>query len=192
MTYRLICTRHFLKVQIDPIDSDTVRVTCEVNRRIKNIGSSPEEVRTYLHIDDWGFKEPSKILDCRVELENGKKIMGAPQTRTDSTVLFEGKPVLVKPGKHVTAVSKWSEVRRVNDYVYFHFRYPTLNPEIEVPPVQGLKITHSFGTASSETEEVSTGREVVRGTYMPLHHMVVRWWPESNFAQQKVRAYPGA
>jgi hypothetical protein len=48
MRYSLICEKHFLRVRIEKIDSDTVRVTCEVSRRIKNIGSSAERMSPHL------------------------------------------------------------------------------------------------------------------------------------------------
>src|SRR5215831_11558121 len=52
------------------------------------------------------------------------------RSRSDSTILFRGKEVTVKPNSHVTVVSKWSEVRRSNDPVYVHFNYPTIRASL--------------------------------------------------------------
>ena len=41
-----------------------------------------------------------------------------------------------------------------------------------------FRITRSFGSASNQIEEISTGRQVLSGTYLPHHYMVIRWWPE--------------
>jgi hypothetical protein len=176
MRYRLICEKHFLLVRLEEIDKDTVRVTCEVNRRIKNVGSSPEKIRPRLHIDEWGFAEKSKILECRMEMSDGTKVVGNLKRTTDPTILFEGKEMSIEPNEHVTLISKWTEVRRANDLVYFQFSHPTVDPEIEIPPLSGFTITRSFGSASTKIEEVFSGRQVLSGTYLPYHYMVVRWW----------------
>jgi hypothetical protein len=179
MRYRLICIKHFLLVRLEEIDKDTVRVTCEVNRRIKNVGSSPEKIRPRLHIDEWGFAEKSKILDCRMEMPDGTKVVGTAKRTTDPTILFEGKEMSIEPEEHVTLISKWTQVRRANDLVYVHFSHPTVDPEIEIPPVSGFTIVRSFGSASTKIEEIFSGRQVLSGTYLPYHHMVVRWWRSS-------------
>ena len=177
MRYRLICQKHFLLVRLEEIDKDTVRITCEVNRRIKNVSSSPEKIRPRLHIDEWGFPEKSKILECWMEMSDGTKVIGTQKRPNDPipTILFEGKEVSIEPDKDVILFSKWTEVRRANDLVYFHFSHPTVNPEIEIPPVIGFTIIRSFGSASTKIEKVFSGREALSGTYLPYHHMVVRW-----------------
>jgi hypothetical protein len=81
----------------------------------------------------------------------------------------------IEPEEHVTLFSKWTEVRRANDLLCFQFSHPTVDPEIEIPPVSGFKITRSFGSASTKIEEVFSGREVLSVTYLPYHYMVVRW-----------------
>ena len=176
MRYRLICEKHFLLVRLEEIDEDTVRVTCEVNRRIKNVSSSPEKIRPRLHIDEWGFAEKSKILECRMEMPDGTKVVGTPKKTTDPSILWEGREMSIESEEHVTLISKWSEVRRANDSVYFHFSHPTVDPELEIPPVSGFTITRSFGSASTKVDEVFSGRQVLSGTYLPYHYMVVRWW----------------
>ena len=140
MRYRLICDRHFLVVRIEKIDDDTVRVTCETNRKVRNMAPSSEKLRPYLHIDEWGFKqEPSKIMECRVDLEDGKSVVGRQQKTSGSTVLFEGPQVDLKPDKCATLRTKWCELRRSNDSIYITFDHPTIDPEIEVPPLDGFQ-----------------------------------------------------
>jgi hypothetical protein len=181
MRYKLVCEEHFLRVSIEKVDNEAVRVTSEVKRKIRNIGSSSDKLRPYLHIDEWGFKqEESKILVCKIEPEKGKPSVAVQQTTDWPTILFSGKEVNVQPNKYVTLTYKWSELRRHNDSIYVNFSYPTVNPEIDVPPVPGFKTSRSFGSASDEIDETISGRERVAGTYLPLHYMVVRWWPETE------------
>jgi hypothetical protein len=178
MRYRLICETHYLRVTIDEIDQEAVRVTFEVTRKIKNIGSSQEKMRPRLHIDEWGFgQERSKIIECKLVPEQGNPIIAGHKPTSDPTILFEGREAVLRPQKTVNLISRWSEVRRHNDSVYVHFSYPTIDPEIEVR-AEGFRTSRSFGSASDEITEVFGGREQVQGTYLPHHYMVVRWWPE--------------
>jgi hypothetical protein len=180
-TYRLICEDHRLRVKIEKIDSEAVRVTCEARRKIKNIGSSAENIGPSLHIDDWGFvQEHSKILECFAIWEKGKRVEAVEQVSSGHTIHFKGKELKLKPGKSVTMVTKWSEIRRHNDSIYVQFSCPTKNPEIDVPPVSGFAFGRSFGSASEEIEEVLSGSEVVTGTYLPHHYMIVRWRPSRS------------
>ena len=183
MRYQLICEKHFLRVGIEKIDSDVVRLTCEVRRTIRNIGSSATKIRPYLHIDDWGFQqERAKIYYCKAEFE-GKIVEATQQKTTGSTINFQGKEISLEPRKSVTIISKWSEIHRHNDSIYVQFTHPTIDPEIEVPPVPGFIVSRSFGSASSEIEEGLPGQQIVRGTYLPFHYMIIRWWPETTKEQ---------
>jgi len=180
MRYRLICDRHLLLVRIEFIDADTVRVTCETNRRITNVSSYAEKLKPYLHIDEWGFEQgKSTIVECRLEAPGGKPTINAvlKNTAPDPTILVEGREITLKPRQSAVIFAKWTEIRRSNDSVYIQFSHPTTDPEIEIPAVAGLKVVRSFGSASEEIEEVYTGRQVLSGTYLPHHYMVIRWWP---------------
>ena len=177
-TYRLICERHHWLVKIEKIGEDSVRVTSETRRRIRNIGSTAAKIGPRLHIDEWGFAEGrSEILECRMEVAGRPTIYAVRKDTTDLTILFEGKEVPIKPGDYFTLISKWQEFKRHNDMVFVNFTIPTINPEIEVQKPDGFTVSKSFGSASEAIEELSTGREVVYGTYLPYHIMLVRWWP---------------
>lgn len=177
--YRLVCDSHRWLVKIEIIDDDAVRVTCETHRKIKNVGASAEPVRAYIHIDDWGFKcEKSKIHRCEIVIEGKGVIYGEEKLQTDGTLMYSTDHFPLNPKKYCTMISKWTEVRRHNDLVYVNFQCPTIDPEIEVQLPKGFKATRSFGAASTEIESTISDRETARGTYLPFHVMVVRWWPE--------------
>jgi hypothetical protein len=73
--YRLICEKHIWGVKIEEIDAGTVRVTSEVRRRIKNIGSFSIKIGPDLHIDDWGFpQERAQIMECAAAFEDGQTV----------------------------------------------------------------------------------------------------------------------
>jgi hypothetical protein len=177
--YRLICEKHVWGVKIETIDAETVRVTSDVRRRIKNIGSFSIKIGPDVHIDDWGFpQEKAKIMECVAAFEDGQTITATRRDSSPSTIHFRGRKISLEPGKYVMMTSRWSEIRRHNDSVYVSFSCPTLDPEIEVNPPAGYSVARTFGSASERSEEIFTGRVVVSGTYLPFHFMIVRWWPD--------------
>jgi hypothetical protein len=99
-TYRLICERHHWLVRIEKIDDECVGVSCETNRKVRNIGSSAVKLGPRIHIDEWGFvQEASKILECKMEVERGPTILATAKATKDDqpTILFEGREVSIKP-----------------------------------------------------------------------------------------------
>jgi hypothetical protein len=182
--YRMICERHYWRVNVEKIDHECVRVTCELRRKIRNIGSSAEKVRPRIHIDDWGFaKERSEIFECKLEVPGRPTITATAKEADYPTILVEGREAPIKPDDPFTITSKWKEIKRHSDLVYITFSAPTVDPEIDVQLPEGFKAQRSFGSASEAIEELSTGREVVRGTYLPHHYMIVRWWPAPKESQ---------
>jgi hypothetical protein len=181
ITYRLICERHHWLVQIEKLDDNFVRVTSTLTRRIRNVGASPEKMKPYIHIDDWGFKgEPSKVIECKIALDGGPIVFGKQKPTKSSSILFEGEDEqLIKPDHYVTVISKWSEVRQSNDSVYLSLETPTVNPEIEVRAPHDLEIARTFGSTSDKVEHIGD-RGILTGTYLPKQYMVVRWWPKPN------------
>jgi hypothetical protein len=184
MRYQQICERHLFQVSLEVIDGEAVRVNCYVERVIKNIGSSDQQVRPWLHIYEWGFPQGgSQVTECSIEI--GNQIVEARETQVSpDTVLFQGEERSLKPKRTCTTRYRWSEVRRHNDTVDMQFATPTINPVIEISPAQGFKFTANFGSASRDIEELVPGRHALTGTYMPYHHMVVRWYPVGDAAMQ--------
>jgi hypothetical protein len=179
--YRFMCERCYWSVKIEEIDNECVRVICETRRKIRNISSFVEKAKPRMHIDEWGFaKEHSEIFECKMEVAGRPTITAVLKDTDYPTKLVEGRELPIKPEGTLTITSKWKEIKRHNDSVYITFSTPTIDPEIEVQLPDGFKASRSFGSASEDVEELSSGREVVRGTYLPHHYMIVRWWPVSK------------
>ena len=179
INYRFICDRHLWHLEIEKLDdANFVRVTSTLTRRLKNITAHAEKLRLYIHIDDWGYKnESSKVLECKVTLEDGTVVLAKEQKEINSTIRAEGAEQTIKPGERATFVSKWSEIRQTNDAVYLNIGAPTINPEIEVRVPHGFQFSRAFGS-SSEKLEMLGDREILSGTFLPQQLSVVRWWPK--------------
>jgi hypothetical protein len=189
--YKTICTKHTLLVHIEKVSSDVVRVTCSVERMVINRSSYDEDVKQFVHADEWGFKNhQSEILECGYELGNEREIAHS-RARDDFTVRADVEKVAkLKPGKSVRLFSKWIEYRRNNDVLYLHFNVPTTNPEITVRPSQELDVQIGFGNPDPTVEPHQYEiRKQLQGTYFPHQLMSVRWWPKptpSSNGRQRV------
>ena len=176
--YKFVCTRHLWLVQIEKISDRSVRCTSTLQRTIKNVGHGREKFHLLLHIDDWGYpNEASRILECTAKLEDGTVINAVNRETSDSTIRFEADEIVVRAGVSVTIRSKWTEIRHENDVLYLNSNCPTINPEIEIRASDEFAVTRFFGSASEKIEQVGE-RTILTGTYLPMHYMVVRWWPK--------------
>jgi hypothetical protein len=176
--YKFICNRHHWLVEIEKSGNGLVRCTSTLRRTMKNIGHGPEKFKLLLHIDEWGYPhEQSKIFECSAKLEDGSVIRSVGRDTSDSTVRFDSEEFTVRSGVSLTVLSKWTEIRNENDVIYLNSSFPTINPEIEIRASDEFSVSRSFGSASEKIEQIGD-RAILTGTYLPLHYMVVRWWPK--------------
>ncbi len=132
-------------------------------------------------LDEWGFsQETSKIVECKIQLPDGKFVDGALVSSKYSKLQFQSGEVSVNPDQLVRFFAKSSEIKRDNDNVFFHFTTPTTNPEIEVIVPEGFGYQIGFGPydASVQSDRYSK-RHTLDGTYFPGQGMRVRWYPRT-------------
>ncbi|HEV2549016.1 MAG TPA: hypothetical protein VGU20_16865 [Stellaceae bacterium] len=178
--FKFICERHYMRVIIEPIDDEAVRVTCELERRLRNITAFPEETRGFCSVDEWGFaQERSRIIDCRAQVEGKEAIVAPEPERAASKVTARTEDVLVYPDQYVHLRSKWIEIKRRNDELSLVLLSPTKNPEMDVSLPAGLQCSASFGLPGERIEKSEySHRYLMTGTYFPGQRMSVRWWPQ--------------
>ena len=181
MGYNLVCESHHLEISIKLSHENTVRVETKIERHIKNIGKATAETRPFLHADEWGFEEKTIIIESKIILEDGTTIKGEPTPTTGSRLLYSGESCDIKSGHTYKSVSRFSETRRNNDIVTFHFMTPTRNPVIEIEIDRTLDHFIEFGTANEKWEKAEySNRYTLKGTYFPHQKMTVRWWPKTS------------
>lgn len=180
--YKFLCEQHLLVVTLEQVNSEAVKVTSMIERKLKNITAYPEKCRNYAHIDEWRFSEgQSEIVECTIQAEGGEPLQSGSPVRDAYTVRAETPEISVEPGQTVKLCSKWIEYRRTNDVSYYHFSAPTVQPEIDVRIPPQLDHMFGFGTADKNIETYRyIDRATLRGTYFPHQAMHVRWWPKGN------------
>jgi hypothetical protein len=177
-SFKFLCERHVAKFQIDDIGGGEVRLTYTIERTSRNISNGMEKTSAYLTMDEWGFREPSQIDECRLEF-HGRSYASSVPTKTAATITAESEYVEVPPRHTVLTVAKSSEIRRNNDDWTCAYLSPTRNPEIEVNIPDHLDYTVEFGRAEYPVQRERYGhRHIMQGTYFPTQHMRLRWWPK--------------
>jgi hypothetical protein len=179
--HNFLCEKHYMLVQIEEIGDGAVRVTESIERRIKNISSVRQQIQAYLHVDEWGFAEKSRILECQIETDEiGPLKFEREEYHPNLSVSGKTALVGVNPGQSATLVMKGIEIKRTNDDLSWVFLAPTINPVIEVRLPPSLEFESNFGTANERIDisQISNRREL-QGTYFPGQRMRVHWWPKN-------------
>lgn len=176
--YPFICEDHTLRFKIEDQPKGLVRVTVTSERKLKNITSRRQPIKGYYHIDEWGFAERSRIVECVMEVD-GQVYEGETQTLDDMTIKSVTVEKMIPPGGMVRLGCVSTEIKRSNDELNILFGTPTVEPVIQVDLPRGLQYVFSFGPDDPEIEpSMYGGQQRLKGTYFPGQRMRVRWWPK--------------
>lgn len=179
--FDLLAIRSNLKVDIEEINDEVVKVSCSVDREIENISIHNNKTQNTISVDDWGIRgfKPN-ILDCQL-IRRGKSNPFKEIDYTDASVISaRTTQVTLRPGEKVRFLSKGVEYRRKNDLLHFAFTIPTVNPRIEVSASPSIEFRYGFSHHGEQEEEPYASRKTLQGTYLPGMHIGVRWWPKDT------------
>jgi hypothetical protein len=179
--YKFLCEKHLLKIKIEPIDSECARVILTVERTLKNISVSDQDINSMIHIDECNFpQEKSSISECQIELIGSKKpsiSFKETEEHPNKSISASTKKIKVAPGECALLSSKSKEIRRLTDEVSIVFTAPTINPTIEVEKPDNFQAEVSFGPDDPQiVQEKYSSRLTLNGTYWPLQRMRIHWW----------------
>ena len=181
-TYDFLCEDHILLITIQSVDDNCVLVTTKIERVIRNITQSSQNIGNYVHVDEWGFPQPSQIYECSIQKLDGAGKDHANFTKTvqhdDLSISATTKTIKLGPNERAKLLSKFCEVKRATDDLSLVFMSPTTNPTIEIQvPSDTFRFKVSFGPDEevARKEEYST-RQTLNGMYWPLQRMRVKWW----------------
>jgi hypothetical protein len=176
--FKFLCERHVAKMHIENVGGGNVRLTHTIERTSINISNGKEKTRAYITMDEWGFAEPSHIHECRLDFY-GRSYPCSSLEKTAATITASSDYVDVPPGDKVLTVAKTSEIKRNNDDASYAYLSPTRKPEIEVTIPSDLDYTVEFGRSEYQVVKEQYGnRHIMQGTYFPVQHMRIRWWPK--------------
>ncbi len=184
ISFKFMCEAHDMWYDIHRLDEDegSVFVRVRTERRLRNITNEPQPQRASVHIDEWGFKQPSEIRRCEI-LDNGGNVLKKMTTidkRPDFSLKAETEEVTVAPGQTITQVVEFAEVRRGNDHMVNVFLSPTKNPRVHVNTTK-FDYTVDFGVLSPQTSKSAVSPlHTLNGVYFPPSNIRVRWWPKGQ------------
>jgi hypothetical protein len=182
--YEFLCEYHFMRISIQCIASDQVRVTTSTERRLRNISGGFREIPGSIHIDEWGFEDTkSSIERCSIEDDDGKKDEAFVTTFPNAySMRAETAKISVPHDKCVTVRSVFSEIKRMNDHFIGTFSNPTKDPIVQVEISDDLTYDFDFGRSLSPGEKVEHSEHMrihrLMGMYFPGFYMKARWWPK--------------
>jgi len=174
-----------IRLQIDDLNNGVVKVTCDIERELKNISSHPESLRGIISIDDWGIEaHKSQILMCGAIGPDGvKRDQKEIENTRAGSMTARTEPILVEPDKVVKTFSRSVEYKHRNDIFNLVFNWPTKNPELEVEISASLDYDAGFShRAGVVTEPMIVNRKTLQGTFLPNQSVVARWWPKAAAA----------
>jgi len=190
INHKMLCENLYTKIELKEIDDNTVRMTVTTERTVKNITKTAQPVEAAIRIDDWGFTEPAKVHECRMELPNGTVVEAKPVESPPSRIFFSSEEHKIGPNEEVKYFTKFSEIHRINDIAIFHYGSPTRNPVIEIDAPDSLGYAYGFGSSSPVLSARYTPRHTLQGVYFPTQSMRVRWWrneePTLNLVERDV------
>jgi hypothetical protein len=180
--YKMVAERHVIIFEIERLDQDVVRVTCMLERTVRNISSETQPYKAQLDIDEWGFQqEQSKILECEIRNESGASHRFQSVENRGHYIHARTEEIAVPPQGRVFISSKFTEIRRANDDLILVSVTPSNNPEINVQIPDDFEYQVSFGHPNETIEKARySSRHTMKGTYFPAQAMRLRWWPKSG------------
>src|SRR5262249_52274580 len=140
-----------------------------------------QTIKNSFALDEWGYDQKSAIEVC--EMKFGDKTYSGTRPRPDmkgkiDAIGFQTQEISLKHGQEVVMVSKGYEIKPANSEHLTSFRYPTVNPTVDVEMPLGF--SHSFGFGVPD-EKITKSNIVesykLDGTHFPGQYMRLRWWP---------------
>jgi hypothetical protein len=178
--YKFLCVKHHMILRLIPLDGGLFRLEISIERTVRNISRESQKVKNSFALDEWGHDQKSEIETCMMRF--GDQTYSDTRPRLDLSIdaigLETKKVVSLKHGQEVTFVSKGYEIKPANSEHLISFRYPTVNPVVNVEMPPGFSHSFGFGVPGEEMMKSSIAeRYELTGTQFPGQYMRLRWWP---------------
>jgi hypothetical protein len=183
---RLICEEHVQAVQIEDLGNNFVRITLGLERTIKNIGETPQQIPLYIATDEWGVEGyPSQILELGYQYEDERRLIVFPGDNRKEKFESGNRPqgptvkrksnLTLKPKKRLTIFSKCCETKPYSGEHFFHFEIATKNPRVQVT-APGFEWVVGFAHRDEPRRGAYSETVQLTGLLLPHQNIRVRWW----------------
>jgi len=194
LRFELIAEKQVWSVKIEEVSDQTVRVITWFERTVRNKSKSDRPLNAWYEAEDYNFCEgPTEILECGVQsLDDPSQIHKSTSLkRYERHVEVKTAELMIKPGKTARVWGRGVQYRRTNDVMWETFRFPIVNPEIEVL-IDENEFAHDiqFGTPGDYTKSEYGNRYTLSGVYFPGQYMCVRWRPKKSTTKETIACPP--
>jgi hypothetical protein len=176
--HKFMATRTSCTIDVSIVGCGIVKITSEIDRKIKNITSVAQKHEVSKKVDDWGRGDfRSEILECVLTLPE-QEILRYSSVEVGSRGMKAkiGKIEVPAQGS-VRTFTKTVEYKATNDALMLTFAVPSVKPEIHLTVTPELNYWCEFG-AHGEEWKIRRGLKALIGTLMPNQYIRVRWWPK--------------
>jgi hypothetical protein len=96
--YNFFCEKQVLRLKFESIpDSTSLRLTTIIDKHVKNISRKSNPIKGWLHVDDWGLEERSKITECKIEIDGSVAAsLLPPETLLNKSILGKTEEIPVR------------------------------------------------------------------------------------------------
>jgi hypothetical protein len=179
-----------LAVDLEVVDADTIKATIKLRILLKNITNTTHPIKSFIHVDEWGHKRSSEILDCEVRTREATSLAKLNRdgiAAIGSSKRGETNEVRVAGGDIVELLASAVEYKHANDDLHYSLGYAATNPEIYITPLAGFEISAGISTYSPQQKHPHLNRYRLNGFYFPHQRMLVRWYPTSGAPDPRPR-----
>jgi hypothetical protein len=180
LKFDFIAEEQVWTVNIEKVNEEVVLVTTTYARTIRNKTKSNKPANAWYEAEDYQFAEGATKLECAIEYDS-QILQSSTQTEKDHEIEAKTSDLMIPPDKSARIWGKGTQYRRINDSMAENFRFPIVNPEIEVI-LDEKEFSHAiaFGTYGDWRKSEYGNRYTLSGVYFPGQFMWVRWWPKAS------------
>jgi hypothetical protein len=180
LKFDFIAEKQVWTVNIEKVNNEVVLVTTTYERTIRNKTKSNKPASAWYEAEDYRFAEGSTKLECAIEYDT-QILRSSTQTEKDHEIEAKTSDLMIPPDKSARIWGKGTQYRRINDSMFETFRFPIVNPKIEVIlDEKEFSHTIAFGTHGDWRKSEYGNHYTLSGVYFPGQFMWVRWWPKAS------------
>jgi hypothetical protein len=182
-----------LTVDLAIIEDDLIKATIKVRKLVRNLSNIRHPIESFIHIDEWGHKYKSDIVDCEIRTQARGTIKKLDSEKTQiigSSIRGTTGEIMVGPGELVELLAEGVEYKRFNDDIHYSLGYAAHAPVINISNLSGFHISGGISTFAEQQKHPHLICYQLAGFYFPHQRMIVRWYPNGTADQQAPRYGP--
>jgi hypothetical protein len=187
----LLAVDHHMRVDLSETTNGFMRVTLDIERRIKNESLQSQKLRPSASVRDW--QDPGRMSEVTeiaalfkgIRYDEREPADGPDEEATDLKWEQLTEELTLAPGEEMTSYFIGHEDKLLSDVHWQVFIAPTLNPTVVVSFPTSFNVYVQFGSRGNRvcTRISDIGNKIskqweLEGTMLPVQPIFIRWWPK--------------